>query len=1143
MAEADPTTTRREDVRRTEDELAAEGLIDPSEIGRGGFGVVYRCRQAHLDRTVAVKVLSLDPGSADWERYLREQRAMGRLSGHPNITDILEVGVLDSGRPYLVMPYHRGGSLDDRIKKSGPLPVREVLRIGVKLAGALETAHRIGIVHRDVKPANILRSRYGEPQLTDFGTARISGAFETSSDLITASPAFAAPEILRGSTPTPATDVYSLAATLFCLLTGHAAYTHGSDDRLVTRFLRMTSEPLPDLREEGIPEDVAALIERAMSVDPQHRPQTALEFGELLQRAQADNGFEVDEMSVSAPDLPTEEAERPAPEPTRLEPALPEPRTTGSVPLTIATKVQPPPSTHPLLSRGRLLDQITALPHKTLTVLHGPAGFGKSTLARQWLESLTAEGIPVGWLTVDHQDDNVVWFLADLIAAIRRVRPDLAVGLRQYLDEHAEDGEQFVLSSLINQLHAGGQPLGLVIDDWQEVHSAASIGALTTLVEAAGRHLHLLVTSRTTANLPLSAMRMRDELIEVDATALSFDIEEARKFLVDIAGLPLDSPDVERLWRSTDGWVAGLQLAALSLRDHPDPAALIDTISGRHRTIGQYFVDTVLDALEPETLDFMMATSVPNRVCGDLACALTGNPHGGTVLDDLEARNLFVQHLDEEGVWYRYHPLFSEFLRRRLERDRPDSVVALHRVASDWFAAHGFRGEAVDHALRAGDTEHAVDLVERDGLELIEYGQMTTLLGLVAKLPPDLVAVRPRLQLDLAWTYLALHRDAAVLAALDLVDAALVDSNQAVPDATEIAAEAKVARRMMNVFADVIEDPAERLSDDFAAQPDAGPFLISSASLVDSFTEFHSFDFAAARRRQRWAYRYHALTRSPYGMMYGRYLTGMAAYEQLDIAAAEDEFRAAYTQSRDSAGPEATPTRLAGALLGEILYQQDRLAEAEPLFDAARLAGAEGAMVGVLLAMYGTGTRLAALRKDAETARTWLCEGVAIANELSLPRLAARMCVEGVRLGITMEAPPVESRTNNGIAIMTAELVEEQAIRTLLRAGDADAAVRRARASVDSIDGLRRPRAALRARLLHVACLAESGALIDAARALVRPLTGCAELRLPRPLLDEGAPVRAAIETLLSDPQLADARGELGPLAVDFAAALTDRLR
>ncbi|WP_040794917.1 serine/threonine-protein kinase [Nocardia higoensis] len=1145
MAESDPTTTQRENVLGIEDELAAEGLIDPTEIGRGGFGVVYRCRQAHLDRAVAVKVLSLDLGTADYERFLREQRAMGRLSGHPNITDILEVGILGSGRPYLVMPYHRGGSLEDQVRKSGPLPLREVLRIGVKLAGALETAHRIGIVHRDVKPGNILRSRYGEPQLTDFGTARISGAFETSSDLITASPAFAAPEILQGATPTPAADVYSLAATLFCLLTGHAAYTLDTGERLVTRFLRMTSEPVPDLRKEGIPDDVAAIIERAMSVDPRQRPQTALEFGTLLARAQADNGFDVDEMSLSAPEPPGAEMEEPPAtgctlrEAALLEPTISAPRTTSDVPPTIATKVQPPSSTHPLLPRPELLDRITAQPRKTLTVIHGPAGFGKSTLATQWMDALTAEGTPVAWLTVDAQDNHVVWFLADLLAAIRRVRPDLGVGLRQHLDEHAEDGERFVLGSLVNQIHSSDEPLGLVIDDWQQVNDPATIGALTTLLEAGCRHLNVLVTSRTTADLPLSALRMRDQLTEIDATAMSFSIEEAQRFLVDVAGLRLDAPDVERLWRSTDGWVAGLQLASLSLRDHPRPASLIANISGRHRTIGQYFVDTVLDSLLPETLDFMMATSIPDRVCGDLASALTGNPRGGTLLEELESRNLFVQHLDDDGVWYRYHPLFSEFLRRRLERDDPDSVAELHRTASNWFAAHGLRGEAVDEALRAGDAEHAVDLVERDGLHLIEHARITTLLGLVAKLPSDLVALRPRLQLDLAWANLAVHRGAAVIAALDLVDAALADGDLDPSDAADIAAEAKVMRRMTSVFADVIEDPAERLADDFAEQPDCRPFLVSTASLVDSFVEIHSFDFTAARRRQRWAHRYHALTGSPFNMMYGRCLAGIAAFQQLDIAVAEDEFRTAHTLSVDSAGPDSLPARLSGALLGEVLYKQDRLDEAAPLFDAARAVGAEGAMVDVLLATYGTGARLAAVRDNAQAAREWLRDGSAIASELSLPRLSAHLCLEGLRLGLTDDEPWIPPGMKHGIAETTVGLAEEYAIRMLLRQGDHERAAQRARAVVESIDGLRRPRAAMHARLLLVTCLAEAGARTEAARALVLPLAACADLHVPRPVIDEGAPVTTAIEVLLSDPELADARGESGPNVVQFAASLT----
>ena len=169
------------------------GFDDVAEIGRGGFGIVYRCVQPMLDRTVAVKVLTSDLDADNLDRFMREQRAMGRLSGHPHIVQIHEIGATASGRPVIVMPFHAKDSLEALIRKHGPLNWREMLTIGVKLAGALDAAHRVGTLHRDVKPANILLSDYGKPQLTDFGIARIAGGFETATGLITGSPAFTAP--------------------------------------------------------------------------------------------------------------------------------------------------------------------------------------------------------------------------------------------------------------------------------------------------------------------------------------------------------------------------------------------------------------------------------------------------------------------------------------------------------------------------------------------------------------------------------------------------------------------------------------------------------------------------------------------------------------------------------------------------------------------------------------------------------------------------------------------------------------------------------------------------------------------------------------------------------------------------------------
>src|SRR5882757_8945922 len=298
MAECDPLVTQHDIVGDVAGELAAVGFGEAEEIGRGGFGVVYRCSQPSLDRTVAVKVLTADLDDENLERFMREQRAMGRLSGHPNIVNILEIGATTSGRPFIVMQYHPHDSLDALIRKRGPLGWGGALRLGVKVAGALETAHRGGTLHRDVKPANILLTEYGEPQLTDFGIARIAGGFETRAGFIAGTPAFTAPEVLSGAAPTVASDLYGLGATLFCALTGHAAFERQSGESVVAQFLRISSEPVPDLRKVDIPDALSRAVEVSMARDPAGRPTSAGEFGEELCEIGRRIGFGVDAMAL-----------------------------------------------------------------------------------------------------------------------------------------------------------------------------------------------------------------------------------------------------------------------------------------------------------------------------------------------------------------------------------------------------------------------------------------------------------------------------------------------------------------------------------------------------------------------------------------------------------------------------------------------------------------------------------------------------------------------------------------------------------------------------------------------------------------------------------------------------------------------------
>src|SRR5690349_9022008 len=247
-------------------DLDIEGLEDPVEIGVGGFATVFKAYQPAFRRTVAVKVLAtLNLDDAARERFERECQAMGSLSEHPNIVTVYGAGFTNSGRPYLVMAYLPGGSFQDRIDREGGVPWQDATLAGVHLAGALETAHRAQIVHRDIKPGNVLVSTYGDAQLTDFGIARISGGHETRSGVITASMAHAPPEVLDGQRPTIAADVYSLGSTIFELMHGTPAFSSASDESMVPMLRRILTDPPPDLRPRGVPDAVCQVIERAMA--------------------------------------------------------------------------------------------------------------------------------------------------------------------------------------------------------------------------------------------------------------------------------------------------------------------------------------------------------------------------------------------------------------------------------------------------------------------------------------------------------------------------------------------------------------------------------------------------------------------------------------------------------------------------------------------------------------------------------------------------------------------------------------------------------------------------------------------------------------------------------------------------------------
>ncbi|WP_433622167.1 protein kinase domain-containing protein [Nocardia sp. CA-120079] len=552
MSDDDPLRTRRDIGTPLAAELDAAGFEDAVEIGRGGFGVVYRCWQSELDRTVAVKVLNAEGDADDRARFLREQRAMGRLTGHPNVVTVLEVGTTASGRPYLVMPYHPLNSLDVWIREHGPLGVEQALEMGDRIAGALAEAHRLGIVHRDVKPGNILLTEHGDAALTDFGIAHFAGGFQTSAGTLTGSPAFTAPEVLEGGTPTQAADVYGLGATLFAALTGHAAFERRSGENMVTQFVRITTQPVPDLRETGIPAQVSALVQAAMDRDPHKRP-TAAALGQSLRRVQQQLRSVPGQTTPRADPARyrTLEAEKRRPWAASAVPV------DGNLPLELSSFVN---------RRTELSELKNLLSGNRLVTLSGIGGVGKTRLALRAASQVQADYADGVWL-IEMADVTDAAGVAGVVAAT--------------LGFH--DAAARLLPEALAQILAAQETL-LVLDNCEQV--VGSVAELTEMLLRACPKLRILATSREPLNiageavLRLMPLPIPDPVREPALAAMPrFD---AVMLFTDRAaaaarGFQLDDQNkvaVARICARLDGLPLAIELAAARTRTMTPPQIL-----------------------------------------------------------------------------------------------------------------------------------------------------------------------------------------------------------------------------------------------------------------------------------------------------------------------------------------------------------------------------------------------------------------------------------------------------------------------------------------------------------------------------------------------------------------------------------------
>jgi LuxR family maltose regulon positive regulatory protein len=433
-----------------------------------------------------------------------------------------------------------------------------------------------------------------------------------------------------------------------------------------------------------------------------------------------------------------------------------------------------------VVRRPRLIEQLNEGLHRKLTLIAAPAGFGKTTLISAWVATVER---PTAWLSLSEGENDPTRFLTYLVAALQTITARIGEGVLSALQSSQPPPLEVVLTALLNDLTALQDPFVLVLDDFHMIDARAVHQMLAFLVEHLPPYMHLVIVTREDPQLPLARLRARDHVTEIRAAGLRFTPSEAAIFLNQVMGLTLSDQDIAALERRTEGWIAGLQFAALALQGHQDTTLFITTFTGGHHFVLDYLVKEVLEQQEAHIQTFLLRTSILEQLSGSLCDAVVLDPsHSGqATLEYLERANLFIVPLDDERQWYRYHHLFAQLLRKLLQSPTISStsgevlpIATLHQRASVWYEEHGLELEAFHHAVAADDLDRAARLVEGKGMSLPFLGAVAPVLSWLESLETAALDARPSLWIVYASALLFVgHNIASIEEKLQAAEAAL----------------------------------------------------------------------------------------------------------------------------------------------------------------------------------------------------------------------------------------------------------------------------------------------------------------------------------------------------------------------------------
>ena len=663
----------------------------------------------------------------------------------------------------------------------------------------------------------------------------------------------------------------------------------------------------------------------------------------------------------------------------------------GGHPQTIATKLLPPRCVG-LIERPRLVELVTEVQSRRLSVVKAPAGFGKTSLAAEWVERLIQSGNLVAWFSIDENDDQPTQFLFYVSHALRRANHGVGSPAVDLILETSLISPPAVISTLINGLAEIDEEVCLFLEDYHCVSDPAIHDAVAFLLRHAPSNFHLVLATRTEPPLPLPTLRAQNQLLEIDVAALRFDLDETRQFLEHEGLGPFDSAQLRLLHERTEGWPAVLQIvAATASQSEQNFGQYVQQLSATLRPIGTYLAEMV-DGLPGDLAPFMLRTAVLDKFSADLCKAVTQHNSSGEFLESIANRQLLLVPLDREGRWYRYHHLLSAYLSQRLEAELGEEEIAtLHRRASHWYASQELWTEAIQHAIAAGDTEQAASWIKNCAMTLVKKGDLLTLFGWQRLFP---MARAIELKLAVAWGMSLVIRLKETLELLEEIESDLGDQHS--PESVAIACECATIRSVALVLGDdteqalpIAEGCLGRSSDTWTTNVASNVVRLGSLKAGD-LAKFYATPWIP-----------HSLEedrRNVFASVYRRCLQGLAEVQQIRLNAAERYYLDAVALAERYVGPDSVAAALPLSLLAYIRYEQGRADEAEGMiFDRLPILSTT-AMLDCVLSAYFVLARLAASRKNFSYAYTLLEQAENLGLSRRWGRLVAAAVLERVRL-------------------------------------------------------------------------------------------------------------------------------------------------